>query len=65
MRSPLNRGRISGNDLFATLILKWMIRRAIRITVMVDVAQLAEHRVVAPVAVGSNPSIHPTIKSRG
>ena len=26
---------------------------------MVGVAQLAEHRVVAPVAVGSNPIAHP------
>ena len=27
---------------------------------VVDVAQLAEHRVVAPVVVGSSPIIHPT-----
>ena len=28
---------------------------------MVDVAQLVEHRIVAPVVVGSIPIVHPTI----
>ena len=32
---------------------------------MVDVAQLVEHWVVAPVAEGSSPFIHPRIKSTG
>lgn len=32
---------------------------------MVDVAQLAEHWVVAPDAEGSSPFIHPIIKIKG
>jgi hypothetical protein len=32
---------------------------------MVDVAQLAEHWVVAPVVEGSSPFIHPIIKIKG
>jgi hypothetical protein len=31
---------------------------------MVGVAQLAEHRVVAPVAVGSSPIAHPILFAR-
>lgn len=31
---------------------------------MVDVAQLAEHRVVVPRVVGSRPTIHPSLRSK-
>ncbi len=31
------------------------------IKIMVDVAQLVEHQIVALVAVGSNPTIHPSV----
>ena len=35
------------------------------IKAMVDVAQLAEHWVVASVVVGSSPIIHPIVNSKG
>ena len=35
------------------------------LSLMVDVAQLAEHWVVAPDAEGSSPFIHPIIKIKG
>ncbi len=32
---------------------------------MVDVAQLVEHRIVAPVVVGSSPIVHPMSSLKG
>ena len=36
-----------------------MLTKAAVTPLMVDVAQLVEHRIVAPVVVGSSPIIHP------